>query len=322
MNDFVPIIDLSGRHTAAGRAAIADAIGRACETSGFFIIVGHGVPDDLVDRMYRTTNAFFTLPDEQKDLVADGPGVSGFRRVITTAHALNQKTPPDLCETFSSHPTGELSDEERSGLGDYWAPWKLANSWPAEPADFQPTWAEYTKVMADLAADLMRLSAKALGVAEDFFADKFDRHVSSLAANYYPPQLRPPLPGQMRRGPHSDFGGLTILYVEDDLGGLQVHQEGTGWRDVPAIPGTFVVNIGDLMALWTGDRWVSTLHRVVPPERGNTSSRISIPFFYLPNHDVLVEPITPRDDQQSSGVVAGEWISTQMSKIFAPALDV
>jgi isopenicillin N synthase-like dioxygenase len=318
VNDFVPIIDLSDRHTPEGRDALAASIGDACATSGFYIITGHGVPKDLVDRMYRTTNAFFTLPDAVKDRVADGPGVSGFRRQITTAHSLNQKTPPDLCETFSTSVTGDLAAEEREALGDYWAPWKLPNSWPAKPADFHETWAEYAKVMADLAADLMRLSARALGVAEDFFSDKFDRHVSSLAANYYPPTLRPPLPGQMRRGPHSDFGGLTILYQQDDLGGLQVSQEGV-WRDVPAIPGTFVVNIGDLMALWTGGRWVSTLHRVVPPERGNLTSRISIPFFYLPNHDVYVEPVA--GDGGSPGLTAGEWISTQMMKIFAPTLE-
>ena len=68
MNDFVPIIDLSARDTGDGRAAVAADIGKACETSGFFIIAGHGVSDDLIDRMYRTTNAFFTLPDAQKDL--------------------------------------------------------------------------------------------------------------------------------------------------------------------------------------------------------------------------------------------------------------
>lgn len=316
MNDFVPIIDLSDRHTPAGRATLAETIGNTCETSGFFIISGHGVPKDLVERMYRTTNAFFTLPDAEKDRVADGPDVSGFRRQVTTAHSLGQKTPPDLCETFNTSVTGDLGDEERAGLGDYWAPWKLANRWPASPPEFRDTWAEYGKVMADLAADLMRLCARALGVSEDFFDDKFDRHVSALVANFYPPTLTPPLPGQMRRGPHSDFGGLTILYQQDDLGGLQVSQDGV-WRDVPAIPGTFVVNIGDLMALWTGGRWVSTLHRVVPPEQGNRTSRISIPFFYLPNHDVYVKPVTG----DGEGAVAGEWISEQMRKIFADSLD-
>jgi hypothetical protein len=203
--------------------AVAEAIGRACESSGFFTIVGHGVPQSLVDRMYRTTNEFFKLPDVEKDVVANRPGVSGFRRSGgTTAHSLDQKTPPDLCEAFAAHVTGELSEQERAKLGGYWVSWKLANIWPDVPADFKETWHEYMSVMAQLSGELMRLFALALELDEEFFDNKFDDHVSSLTANYYYPQLESPLPGQMRRGPHTDFGGLTVLYQEDDLGGLQV----------------------------------------------------------------------------------------------------
>ncbi len=86
-----------------------------------------------------------------------------------------------------------------------------------------------------------------------------------------------------------------MLYQEDNLGGLQVLQGANGWRDVRAIPGSFVVNIGDLMVLWTGGRWVSTMHRVANPERHQTSSRLSIPFFYQPNHDAVVIPLPSAD---------------------------
>lgn len=324
VDGFVPVIDLSARDGAHGRSVLAEAIGKACENSGFFTIVGHGVPRALVDRMYATTNAFFALSDAAKDSVASRPGISGFRRSGgTTAQSLDQKTPPDLCEAFGVHVTGELSEPERAKLGDYWASWKLANVWPNEPAEFEETWHEYMSVMAQLSGDLLHLFALALELDEDFFDDKFDNHVSSLTANYYYPQLESPLPGQMRRGPHTDFGALTVLYQEDNLGGLQVRLRSGDWRDVPAIPGSFVVNIGDLMALWTGGRWVSTLHRVVNPERGTTSSRLSIPFFYQPNHDASIEPMTQfgtsHDEQLSKSVTAGEWISTKMRKLFAPA---
>ncbi|QYN37865.1 isopenicillin N synthase family oxygenase [Pseudonocardia sp. DSM 110487] len=312
VDGFVPVIDLSSRGSAHGRAAIADAIGRACSGSGFFTIVGHGIPQPLVERMYATTNAFFGLSDAEKDLVASRPGASGFRRSGgTTAQSIDQKTPPDLCEAFGVHVTGELGEHERGELGDYWAPWKLANLWPTRPEDFAPTWHEYMAAMARLASDLTRLLALALGLDEDFFGDRFDHHTSSLTANFYYPQLKPPLPGQLRRGPHTDFGALTILYQEDDLGGLQVRTPDGDWRDVPALPGSFVVNIGDLMALWTGGRWVSTMHRVMNPERGNTSSRLSIPFFYQPNHDAPTTPVRSVD--------AGRWIATKMQKLFAPA---
>ncbi|CCH33622.1 2OG-Fe(II) oxygenase family protein [Actinosynnema sp. NPDC047251] len=305
MNDYVPIIDLSSRDHPRGRAALAERIGRACATSGFYVVVGHGVPAALVDRMHRVTNDFFTLPDAEKDLVATGPGVSGFRRSGgTTARSLDRDTPPDLCEAYAVHATGELDDRARARLGDHPATWKLANAWPARPAGFRATWQEYLAVVADLAADLVRLSARALGHPEDHFAGRFDRHVSSLVANYYYPRAHPPLPGQMRRGAHTDFGALTVLYQENDRGGLQV-LDGDRWRDVPAVPGGFVVNIGDLMALWSGGRWVSTMHRVLPAGPGSPS-RLSVPLFFQPNHDA------PGDGR----VTAGEWMAAKTAKLF------
>ncbi|GGV00468.1 isopenicillin N synthase family dioxygenase [Streptomyces spectabilis] len=317
---FVPVIDLSARDTARGRAAVAAAIDRACTRSGFFVVVGHGVPRTLIDRMFTVTNSFFALPQEEKELVAHRPGVSGFRRSGgSTARSLDQESPPDLCEAFAAHVTGELSARERGRLGDEWATWTLANAWPANPPGFKEVWQDYLAAMSDLAADLMRLFARALGLAEEFFADKFDHHGSSIAVNYYPPQLEAPLPGQLRRGPHTDFGSLTILYQEADRSGLQVLQSWDTWRDVPPVPEGFVVNIGDLMSLWTGGRWVSTMHRVVNPPDGDTSSRLTIPFFYLPNHDATIEPLRPGDAPGGYGtpVIAGEWMSNKIRKMFA-----
>ncbi|WP_172383815.1 isopenicillin N synthase family oxygenase [Streptomyces sp. MNP-20] len=316
IDGFVPVIDLSARDTARGRAAVAAAIDRACRSSGFFVVVGHGVPRTLIDRMFTVTGAFFALPREEKELVAHRPGVSGFRRSGgSTARSLGQESPPDLCEAFAAHATGELDAAERGRLGDEWATWTLANAWPANPPGFKEVWHDYLAAMADLAADLMRLFARALDLDEEFFADKFDRHGSSVAVNYYPPQHEPPLPGQLRRGPHTDFGSLTILYQEADRSGLQVLQSGDTWREVPPVPGGFVVNIGDLMSLWTGGHWVSTMHRVVNPPDGDTSSRLTIPFFYLPNHDATIEPL--RTGGGGTPVIAGEWMSEKLRRMFA-----
>lgn len=299
-DDFVPTIDLSHRNTEAGRAEIAAQMRRACETSGFFTIVGHGVAKDLVDRLYTMTNGFFTLPEAQKELSANqGAGVSGLRR------------PGGPYEAFAAHVTGDLSEEERSGLGDYPATWKAANIWPS--AGFQAVWHEYIAAMAALSADIMRLFALVLDLDEDFFDRKFDRHVSLLLANYYYPD---PEPDRLRRDAHTDWGSLTVLYVEDGLEGLQVLRGEEEWLAVPAIAGSFVVNIGDLMAFWTGGRWKSTVHRVVNPELGQTSSRISIPFFYLPNPDTSIEPMQPlaagTSDAELDQVTVGEWFSWKM----------
>ncbi|WP_433390765.1 isopenicillin N synthase family dioxygenase [Micromonospora sp. KLBMP9576] len=301
--DFVPTIDLGGRSTPAGRAAVAAAIGKACEGSGFFTVVGHGVSRDLVDRMLTITRAFFVRPEEEKDRSANrGSGVSGLRR------------PGGPYEAFAAHVTGDLSDEERARLGTHPATWKAANIWPDE--DFRAVWYEYVAAMTELSADIMRLFALALDLPEGFFEGKFDAHVSLILANYYYPA---PEGHVLRREMHTDWGSLTVLYVEDDLGGLQVRRD-DDWLDVPAVPGSFVVNIGDLMAFWTGGRWASTVHRVANPEGIDAPSRVSIPFFYLPNHDATIEPMRPLARAGAGTglhrVTVGEWFSHKMQSTY------
>ena len=107
----------------------------------------------------------------------------------------------------------------------------------------------------------------------------------------YPSQTATPADGQLRAGAHSDYGSLTILRAEDRPGGLQVFTREGAWIDVPIVPDCFIVNIGDLMAQWTNDHWVSTLHRVAnpPPERAGDSRRQSLVFFHNPNYDAPVE---------------------------------
>ena len=145
--------------------------------------------------------------------------------------------------------------------------------------------------MESLAETLMRIFALALGMPEKFFADKIDRHITAMRLNHYAEATRPPLPEQLRAGAHSDYGSLTILLATAGAGGLQVRGSDGAWCDVEPVPDTFIVNLGDLMAQWTNDRWVSTLHRVAnpPPDRRAGSRRASIAFFHQPNHDALIE---------------------------------
>ena len=144
--------------------------------------------------------------------------------------------------------------------------------------------------MDALAIDLMRLFALALDLPERYFDSSVDRSISRLRVRNYPAPAETPEPGQLRAGAHSDYGSLTILKTEDRPGGLQVLGKDGAWLDVPHLPGCFVVNIGDMLARWTNDRWVSTLHRVVnpPPDRVAESRRQSVVFFQNPNYDAVV----------------------------------
>ncbi|WP_131741450.1 isopenicillin N synthase family dioxygenase [Actinomadura roseirufa] len=321
LDGYVPVIDLSGAGGGPGRAAAARAIGRACAESGFFTLVGHGVPRELIDRMYATTMEFFLLPPEEKEAAVGGPDAGGLRYSAgSAARSAGVAAPPDLCEIFSSNVLGDLDAERRAAYGDGSVPWTRPNVWPRRPETFRDTWLEYTEAMERLARDLMRLFALALGLDERFFDGRIDEDISTIVANFYYPQARPPEPGQMRKGPHTDWGTLTILY-QDEVGGLQVHQDGHGWRDVPFVPGGFVINIGDMMAFWTGGHWVSTRHRVLNPVEGHGGHRLSIPFFHLPNHDAPIEPLPHLTGGAAEGrraaTTPGRWYQEKMAALYS-----
>ena len=195
---------------------------------------------------------------------------------------------PDWRECFVSGPSDHGYDKYHYGP-DGWR-FFAANLWPDNPSDMRELWQAYYKEMERLAGDLMRIFAIALGLDETFFADKIDKHITNFTASYYPPQPEPPAEGQLRCGPHSDYGSLTIVSADTPVGGLQVRGKDGAWTDVPAIPGTFTVNLGDLMAEWTNDQWRSTMHRVVNPPRDEAdSSRLSLLFFHQPNYDAVIE---------------------------------
>ena len=315
---YVPVIDLSGADTPAGRLLAARAIGAACENSGFFTVVGHGVAQELIDRMYETARVFFELPAEEKAKVAVAPGTNGFYAEAGCSCG-EEEAPLDLNEVFvaSVRGDGNTLPEDASAVT---LPWEAVNQWPEAPVPFRAVWREYTSVMEGLATDLIRLFALALGLDENYFDDKIDRQVSTISANYYYPLTVPPLPGQLRKGEHADWGNMTILY-QDGGGGLQVEEKDRGWTDVPYTRGSFVVNLGDMMEFWSGGRWVSTRHRVVLPVEGKNQARISIPFFHIPNPDAKIEPLLPISDagtgeRISSASTPADWFRERLAEVF------
>ncbi|MFI1105745.1 isopenicillin N synthase family dioxygenase [Streptomyces melanogenes] len=330
VDGYVPVIDLGAAGATPDRAAVARAIGRACETSGFFVVVGHGVRQTLIESMYATTKAFFALPRHEREQALGGPDTCGLRPGAgSAAKSRGLQAPPDLCDVFTANALGEYGRDRRraEGGGDASAPWARGNIWPVAPVGFKDTWLAYMTAMEHLGRQLMQLFGLALGLGADFFDDKVDRHISTIVANFYYPQTDPPLPGQMRKGAHSDWGTVTILY-QDAAGGLQMRHEGhesrggDGWRDVPFVPGGFVINIGDMMQFWTGGRWASTVHRVVNPPQGGGCSRLSIPYFFMPNHDARVEPLTglrgtEPNEQGGPFMTPGRWYQEMMAATYA-----
>jgi len=292
----VPVIDIAPflQGTEEGMAQVAEELRRACVEIGFFQIIGHGVEDALVDATYDSARAFFAQSDDIKAGVAQpapdqvrgwsGVGKEGL------SYSLGEEAPGDLKEKMDIGPCNvDRTDDYFTNevAGPHFAP----NVWPETPAGFRDAWETYFNTMSELSRQLMRIFAVALDLPIDWFEDKIDKHISMLRALNYPSQPDEPLPGQLRAGAHSDYGSLTIVRQEDRPGGLQVLRKDGTWADVPAIPGAFVVNIGDLMAEWTNDLWVSTVHRVVNPPRdlADDAQRLSLVFFHQPNYDAVIE---------------------------------
>lgn len=293
----VPIIDvspyLSGRE--AHRGDVAEQIDRACRDIGFLVVSGHGISPELVDAMDDASRAFFDLPLEEKmRVVCPAPDVTrGYYPLEeeSVARSRGEYAPGDLNESFMVGPMNVEPDEYHHGpaAGHHFAP----NLWPERPSSLREVYTAYFEAMTGLANALMRLFALALHQPETFFDDMIDRPISRIRVRNYPAPCKPPAPGQLRVGAHSDYGSLTILKTEDKPGGLQVFNKAGEWVDVPTVPGCFIVNLGDLMARWTNDYWVSTLHRVVNPpmERAAGSRRQSLVFFHNPNYDAVIECI-------------------------------
>jgi isopenicillin N synthase-like dioxygenase len=196
------------------------------------------------------------------------------------------------------------------------------NIWPDNIPGFADTWTEYYLAMERLATSLMRLFALALDLDEYWFDSKIDKHMTNLAVSNYPDQPHVLRAGQLRAGPHTDYGSLTILKTEDKPGGLEVLGADGKWRLVPVVPNTLVINLGDLMARWTNDRWVSTTHRVVNPPRGRNrdSRRQSLIFFHQPNYDAMIECLPScrgADGARYAPITSGKHLLTKLQKTHA-----
>ena len=293
----IPLIDISGFESGdeAVRGRIAGEVAGAVEGIGFLSVTGHGVDPSLMARIADRFAAFFDLPEADKRRAAN-PARNINRGYVPlgdefVASSHNAAAPPDYREALAFGRI-DLPDDP------YYRQPEAAfayepNIWPEGVDGLGEAVREYYRALEGLNRRLLRIFAAALGVHADYLLERFDRHASVLRAINYPDQDPPPAPGQLRCGTHSDFGTHTLLQIDDAPGGLQARARDGGWIDVSPPPGSFVVNIGDLMMVWTNDRWLSNLHRVVnpPADAAGSTRRQSLAFFVQPNYDARIECI-------------------------------
>jgi len=223
---------------------------------------------------------------------------------------------PDLKETFNVgpidpplRPLDEMDDPDERAV-------YASNLWPVAVPELRPAAEGYYRSMAELADRLMAVFATALDLPADWFAPLIDRHGSALRLAHYPAiAVGSDVAGRFRAGAHTDYGTLTILWTDGNPG-LEVELPDGTWADVEPVPGSLIVNLGDLMQRWTNDRWRSTMHRVLPVADGR--SRLSIPFFHNANWDAHVEClVADREQPRYPPTTAGRHLmekfrSTQM----------
>lgn len=217
--------------------------------------------------------------------------VRGYKGMSTTglSYSLDSAAPPDLREIYIFGRVEELPPDYLRAL-DVGNRLPL-NIWPASLPGFRAVFDEYDRAMQAFARRLLGLFAVALELPQGFFDAKIDKNNSFLLMANYPALDEPPLPHQLRAGPHSDFGVLTIVHQDAAAGGLQAQRQDGSWADITPAAGALVVNLGDIMAQWTNDRWVSSMHRVVLPplELAASSRRQSLVYFFHPNYDAMIE---------------------------------
>jgi len=312
-DDLLPLIDISLLYAGPGpaRDALAREVDRLLQTAGFLMIIGHRVPTDLRDETREMARRFFHQPTESKDhvRVVDDRGWIPSGHEATGYASGDEDSQPDLKESYT------LGPEPVGALAGF-----PANRVPSTPDGFGAALERYARHMFDLGADLFRLFALALGLEDDHIARLSQHPNSLLGLNWYPAFERtgPAKPNQFRIGPHCDYGGVTILDRQQGRGGLQIQTLEGEWIDAPFYDGAYTINIADLLARFTGDRWRSTPHRVLPPDPTAASEElISLVFFHEFDHDVLIEtlPAPIGGGTRYAPVLAGEYIAAKFAQV-------
>ncbi|XP_073029990.1 protein LATERAL BRANCHING OXIDOREDUCTASE 1-like [Primulina eburnea] len=279
----IPLIDLSplkSSYDVNDLASLASEIGDACEKWGFFQVINHGVPLKCREKIESASRKFFALPREEKRKVSrDEVNPFGYYDTEHTKNVRDWKEVMDITvQTPTTIPVSHEPDDRRLI--------ELINQWPKDPPELREACEEHAKEMEKLAFKLLELIALSLGLKRDRLHGFFEDQTSRIRLNYYPPCPVPHL--TLGVGRHKDAGVLTVL-AQDDVGGLEVKRKSDGeWIFVKPIQNAYIINVGDIIQVWSNEKYESVEHRAMV---NSEKARFSIPFFFNPAHYTWVEPL-------------------------------
>ncbi|MFB7978893.1 isopenicillin N synthase family dioxygenase [Streptomyces vinaceus] len=289
----LPVIDLSQVDDPAQRADFLKKLHAVARDTGFLYLTGHGITEAETARILELTRAFFALPEADRLAVSNlnSPHFRGYTRI---GHELTGGASDwrDQLDVGAERPAPALGPDDPAFL---WL--EGPNQWPQALPELRPVVLEWQARLAAVAHRLLRELLTSIGAPSDFFDAAFaDRpHLHTKLIRY--PGSAPSGAGQ-GVGAHKDYGFLTLL-LQDGVGGLQVRQ-GDGFLDIPPLPGAFVVNLGELLEIATEGYLVATDHRVVSPP--GAVERYSVPFFYNPRLDAVIETVPGEYLRSAPGV--------------------
>ncbi|XP_030522744.1 jasmonate-induced oxygenase 2-like [Rhodamnia argentea] len=295
----IPLIDLTaltsyspsdGSAVAASTAVerLVAEIGDACKKWGFFAVVNHGVAVEKRERIEREAREFFGQGlEEKKKVRRDEKTALGYYETEHTKNVRDWKEVFDFTVQETTLVPASHKDGEEGVI-------EWTNQWPEYPPGLREACEEYAQELEKLAHELMGLIARSLGLPTNRFDEFFEDQTSLVRLNHYPPCPAPHL--ALGVGRHKDSGALTIL-AQDEVGGLEVKRKSDGeWVQVKPIPNAFVINVGDVIQVWSNEAYESVEHRVTV---NSEKERFSIPFFFRPPHYTMVQPLKELTDKHN-----------------------
>ena len=275
----VPVLDMAPLMRNKDTSHLVRELQAACEGTAFFYAINHGVPQPTIDAAVEASRRFFEQPIDVRMKVEKDQFHRGYLPAGTTQYPGRG---PDLKDSFDVGVDLPLDDPDViAGL-----PLHGPNQWPNLSNFREPIQAYFASVHG-FGLKLLEGLATSLHLTSNFFLRHYTKPTILMRLMHYPPQKESVSKDSIGATPHTDFGLATVLH-QDPSGGLEIQMPEGKWVSAPFIPGTFVVNLGQLMARWTNDIYRATPHRVV---NRRTQDRYSIPFFFNPNHHALVECI-------------------------------
>lgn len=281
----IPVLDLAPLRAGVpgAREKLARELAHVFENVGFYFIVGHGVPQALIDDAFAAARRFHDQPLERKLEIRLNEFNIGYlpMRGGTTRHSqLNANNKPNVNEAFFC--ARELSPDDPDVVAA--KPYHCLNKWPRDLPGFRDTCIAYTAALEKLALSLVPLYAMALDLPSTWFDQAFARPMFKLRMSHYPP-ADPAADNEFGIAPHTDTSFMTLL-APNRVAGLSIRLPSGRWVEAPPIDGAFLVNGGDMLRRWTNDRFLATPHRVLNRSGGE---RYAIPFFFDCGADVVME---------------------------------